>query len=84
MQSNPLTLLPAKARQAIYIVYGVLSLIAVGVTAYYGAIPSLTVPDQVTGGLAVLGALAAPIGVLAATNTTDTPTTGIMTMGGSE
>lgn len=72
--SNPLTLLPARARQAIYITYGVLSLIGVGVTAYYGAVPTLTVPDYVTGGLAVLGALAAPIGVLAATNTT-TPDT---------
>jgi hypothetical protein len=71
MTDNPLTLLPAKARQAIYIGYGSLSLVGIGVTAYYGAIPTLTVPDAVTGGLAVLGALAAPIGVLAATNTTD-------------
>ena len=68
--SNPLTLLPPRARQAIYITYGALSLTGVGVTAYYGAIPALVVPDWVTGGLAVLGALAAPIGVLAATNTT--------------
>lgn len=68
--SNPLTLLPAKVRQGIYVGYGILSLTGVGVTAYYGAVPALTIPDFVTGGLAVLGALAAPIGVLAATNTT--------------
>lgn len=70
MSENPLTLLPAKARQAIYITYGVLALVGVGITAYYGAVPSLVTPDYVTGGLAVLGALAAPIGVLAASNTT--------------
>ena len=69
MTPNPLTLLPARARQAIYIVYGLLALAGTGATAYYGALPGLTVPDWVVGGLAVLGALAAPISVLAASNT---------------
>lgn len=67
--SNPLILLPARARQAIYIVYGVLSLVAIGVTAYYTALPELAIPDPVVGSLAVLGALAGPFGVLAASNT---------------
>ena len=83
--TNPLVLLPAKARKAIYVGYGALSLVAVGVTAYYGAIPTLTVPDPVTGGLAVLGALAAPISVLAASNmpsVEDVQRQGTMTVGG--
>lgn len=68
---NPLTLLPARVRQAVYICYGLASLVGVGLTAYYGALPDLTVPGWLTGGLAVLGALAAPISVLAATNVKD-------------
>ena len=71
MTTNPLTLLPAKARKAVYITYGALSLAGTGITAYYTALPNLTVPDPVIGGLAVLGALAAPIAVLAGSNTPD-------------
>ena len=68
MNTNPLTLLPAKARQVIYTVYGMLALAGTGATAYFAALPHLTMPDQLIGALAVLGALAAPIGVLAAVN----------------
>ena len=65
---NPLTLLPAKARKIAYGTYGTLSLTGVGVTAYYAAVPSLTVPDAVVGCLAVLGSLAPAFAVLAASN----------------
>lgn len=68
---NVLTMLPAAIRRAIYTVYGLLALIGTAVTAYYGALPNLTVPPWVSGGLAVLGALAAPISVLAVTNVSD-------------
>jgi hypothetical protein len=65
---NVLSLLPPQWRRFIYITYGLLALVGTAISAYYGALPTLTVPDWVTGGLAVLGALAAPISVLAATN----------------
>jgi hypothetical protein len=65
---NVLTLLPPKARKAAYVVYGLLGLAGVGITAYYGAVPGLTVPPQVFGGLAVLGALSPAFSVLAASN----------------
>lgn len=70
-----LTQLPPRWRRRIYSTYGLLSLVGVGISAFYGAVPSLTVPDWVTGGLAVLGALAAPIGVLAASNISPDPAT---------
>lgn len=68
MDISPLTLLPAKARKALYIAYGALSIGGIGVTAYYTALPDMAVPDPVIGGLAVLGALAAPFSVLAGGN----------------
>lgn len=68
LDNNPLMLLPARARQIAYSAYGLASLSGIGITAYYAALPSLTVPDQVVGGLAVLGALAAPFAALAASN----------------
>ena len=68
MTPNPLTLLPAKVRLAIYVAYGCLAIAGIGAAAYYAALPALTVPDWLTGGLAVLGALAAPISILAAGN----------------
>jgi hypothetical protein len=43
-------------------------LAATALTAYFGAVPGLTVPHWLTGGLAMLGALAAPVSVLAAAN----------------
>ncbi|GAA3617214.1 hypothetical protein [Microlunatus ginsengisoli] len=73
---NVLTLLPAYWRRVIYIVYGLLALVGTAVSAYYGALPQLDIPYWVTGGLAVLGALAAPISVLAATNVKADPTNG--------
>ena len=66
--ANFLTLLPAKVRRGIYIGYGAVSMVGTGATAYYAALPNLTTPDWVIGGLAVLGALAAPVSVLAASN----------------
>lgn len=68
---NPLATLPAIARRVIYGLYGLAALAGVGVTAYYAALPDLTAPDWVIGGLAVIGALAAPVSVLAYTNTRD-------------
>ena len=65
---NVLTLLPAVVRRTIYLAYGLLSLAATALTAYFGAVPGLTVPHWLTGGLAMLGALAAPVSVLAAAN----------------
>jgi hypothetical protein len=66
--TTALSFLPAPLRKGIYAGYGLLALAGTAATAYYGAVPSLTVPDWVTGGLAALGALAAPISVLAASN----------------
>lgn len=84
MDHNPLTLLPARARKIVYGIYGGLSLAGVGVAAYYAAVPTLTVPDFVVGGLAVLGSLAPAFTVLATSNIQpDQPVAdGTMTIGG--
>jgi hypothetical protein len=66
--TNVLIQLPARLRRAIYICYGLLALAGTATTAYFGALPNVAAPEWVTGGLAALGALAAPISVLAATN----------------
>jgi TRAP-type C4-dicarboxylate transport system permease small subunit len=66
--SNVLSLLPPRVRRAIYVVYGLLSLTGTALTAWFGAVPGVTTPYWLMGGLAVLGALAAPISVLAAVN----------------
>lgn len=72
---NVLTLLPVKVRRTIYVVYGILALIGSSATAAYAALPQYEVPAALTAGLAVLGVLAAPIGVLAASNTGSTNST---------
>ena len=66
---NVLTLLPPRARQAIYVVYGLAGLAGLATVAFYGALPGASVPAWLSAGLAALGALSAPIGVLAASNT---------------
>ena len=66
---NVLTLLPPSARRIIYLMYGILALIGSAATAAYAALPQYEVPPALTAALAVLGVLAAPIGVLAASNT---------------
>lgn len=74
---NPLTLLPAKVRLAVYVIYGLCSLAGTAALAYYAAIPALAVPDWLTGAMAALGALAAPISVLAANNVRDRNVNGV-------
>lgn len=66
--ANVLAMFPPGVRRVIYAVYGLLALIGTAMTAYYGALPGLAVPDQLMGGMAALGALAAPMSVLAASN----------------
>lgn len=71
MRTNPLTLLPAKARKALYVVYGVAGLVATGAMAYYGSLPDVAIPHWLTGSLAVLGAVAPAFAVLAGSNAAD-------------
>ena len=61
--------IPVQVRRGIYSVYAVVSLIGIGINAYYTALPYVKTPDWAVGGLAVLGALAGPVGLLAASNT---------------
>ncbi len=61
--------IPVQVRRGIYSVYAVVSLIGIGINAYYTALPYVQTPDWAVGGLAVLGALAGPVGLLAASNT---------------
>jgi len=67
--SNVLTMLPPALRRAIYMVYGVLSLIATATLAAFTALPQYEVPAWLVAALAALGAVAAPVGVIAASNT---------------
>jgi hypothetical protein len=67
--SNVLTMLPPSVRRAIYMVYGLLSLITTAAMAAFTALPQYEVPAWLVAALAVLGALAAPVSVVAASNT---------------
>lgn len=67
--SNVLSLLPSSVRRAIYLVYGLLSLATTATMAAYTALPELDVPVWLVAALAVLGALAAPVGAIAASHT---------------
>lgn len=69
---NPLILLPPSARRAIYAIYGLLSLASTATMAAYAALPQYEVPVWLVATLAVLGALAGPVGALAASNTAPT------------
>jgi hypothetical protein len=70
---NVLTLLPARARRVVYILFGLVSLLSTATMAAYTALPNREAPDWLVVTLAVLGALAGPIGVLAASNTPGGP-----------
>lgn len=67
MDKNPLLLLPARARQAVYILYGIAAL---GISATQVGYASIGIqnPPWLTVTLAVTGFLAVPVGTLAATN----------------
>ena len=67
--SNVLTMLPPSVRRTIYMVYGLLSLASTAAMAAFTALPQYEVPAWLVAALAVLGALAAPVGVIAASNT---------------
>lgn len=67
MNTNPLTLIPARARLYAYLVFGFAGLIVSSVAVYYTAIHE-AVPVWVGGAAAVLGSLAAPFGALAGSN----------------
>ena len=70
---NVLTLLPARARRVVYILFGVVSLLSTATMAAYTALPDRETPDWLVVALAVLGALAGPVGVLAASHTPGGP-----------
>ena len=67
--SNVLSMLPPSVRRAIYMVYGLLSLVSTAAMAAFTALPQYEVPAWLVAALAALGALAAPVGVIAASNT---------------
>lgn len=67
--SSALNMLPPSARRLIYMVYGLLSLASTAAMAAFTALPQYEVPAWLVAALAVLGALAAPVGVIAASNT---------------
>ncbi len=67
--SSVLNMLPPSARRLIYMVYGLLSLASTAAMAAFTALPQYEVPAWLVAALAVLGALAAPVGVIAASNT---------------
>lgn len=74
MADNPLLLLPAKARQTVYVVYGI-TVIAVGATQVgCAAIPNGAQPVWLTVALAVVAFLGVPVSALAATNVQKGPT----------
>jgi len=65
---NPLTLLPAKARQTVYVVYGVIVIASGATQVGYSAVPGMAQPVWLTVTLAVVLYLGVPISALAATN----------------
>ena len=65
---NPLTLLPAKARQTVYVVYGVLVIVTDATQVGYAAIPGMEQPVWLTVILAVILNLGVPFAALAATH----------------
>lgn len=67
--SSVLNMLPPSARRLIYMVCGLLSLASTAAMAAFTALPQYEVPAWLVAALAVLGALAAPVGVIAASNT---------------
>lgn len=66
---NALTLVPAKVRLWLYVVYGVAALAVSSTAIFYTAVGS-GIPKWVGGAAAVLGGLAAPFGALAGSNVT--------------
>jgi hypothetical protein len=66
---NVLTLLPAKARQVVYIAFGLLALVDSATLVGYGAL-ARELPDWLVVATAVITFLALPIGSLAAGNVT--------------
>jgi hypothetical protein len=69
MRENVLTFLPARARQIIYVLYGIVALAAASTQVGYAAIEK-SQPTWLIVSLAVVGFLAVPIGTLAATHVT--------------
>lgn len=67
MSDNPLVLLPAKARQTIYVSYGVLALVVACVSVGFGA-AKVADPIALTVTVAVIQYLAVPVTALAALN----------------
>lgn len=65
--------LPVQVRRVIYAVYTLAAIAGIGISAFYKALPDVQAPNWVIGGLAALGALAAPVGMLAWNNTTPQP-----------
>lgn len=65
---NPFTLLDSKARKTVYVVYGSVALLAACIDVGYAA-ANVADPTWLTVSQSVLAYLAAPVGVLAASNT---------------
>lgn len=66
---NTLVLLPAKARQLIYVGYGLVALAVSGTQVGYSSL-SIDNPPWLTVAVAVTAFLAVPVGAIAATNVT--------------
>lgn len=73
--ASPLSLLPARARQGIYVSYGVTAIVVSGTQVGYAAVPGLGQPTWLTVTLAVVGFLAVPVASLAAANVGQSPAT---------
>ena len=69
---NTLVLLPAKVRQVIYVVYGLLALTASATQVGYNSV-SVANPSWLVVATAVIGFLAVPVGAIAALNVTASP-----------
>lgn len=67
---NPLTSIPSKYRQYIYVAYGVVALLVGAFAAFYLATPQTPLPEWLNGAQRVIAYLAIPVGALAAVNTT--------------
>jgi hypothetical protein len=72
MKDNVLILLPAKARQIVYVAYGIIALVCASTQVGYNAI-DLANPAWLVVSSAVIAFLAVPIGALAALNVTASP-----------
>lgn len=73
LNPNPLTLLPARGRQTVYITYGLIVIVVGAVQVGYSSVEGLAQPTWLTIALAVTAYLGLPVSALAATNVASQP-----------